>query len=56
MLDIFPSVETITSLNRFVREAVGPVEKDKTHTEDKAQNIKTDHQEEDIGKSVDIRI
>ena len=56
MLDIFPSVETITSLNRFVQDAVGPVEKSKTHTEDEAQNIKTDQQEKDIGKSVDIRI
>ncbi len=54
MLDIFPSVDTVTSLNNAVQEAVGARENSEAEAEDAIDDVESEEHEEDIGENIDV--
>jgi hypothetical protein len=56
MLDIFPSVETATNLNRFVKDAMGAKEGSETQAKDTVREVESVQREKDVGTRVDVKV
>ncbi len=58
MLDIFPSVDTATSLNSSVQEAVSANNNSEAEAEDALQDIEESEQleEEGLGENIDVNV
>lgn len=58
MLDMFPSVETVTSLNSFVQDAVVAKEITESKSSHNVQNTKSDLEvlDENVGRNINIQI